>query len=251
MNLGSDIITNSEYDIRLSAHTINMIMECPFKYYLYRKGLTEPIKETKYIAAGQAVHAYMEDLFRGEVKEDNYYIGAEYIKEGDRDFGNRDDYIVPTEMLDRFFSCKENGTKWFGHRSFMLEVPFSKLFTTPKGRKILLTGRIDAQDDDVVIDWKTGKKVIGNISYERQAHIYDFATDFKKKVEFVSLQEKDEVLRVQHSPDYVPMLCDEVMDIIEGGVFFKKDEIDFLCMNFCENYDKYCAPGMDFIQLEE
>lgn len=251
MNLGSDFISTEEYDIRLSAHTINMILECPFKYYLYINGMSAPVKETKYIAAGQAVHAYMEDLFTDNLHDDNYYIWAEYIKETDRSYVNKSDYVVPTEMLDRFFSCKENGTQWFGHRAFQIEVPFSKLFTTPKGRRILLTGRIDAQDDDVVIDWKTGRNVVDNESYFRQAHIYDFATDFKKKVEFISLLKENEVLRIQHSPEYVPMICDEVMDIIEDGVFLKKDNIDYACMNFCENYDSYCAPGMDFIQLED
>lgn len=229
-----------------------MILECPFKYYLYTTGRTPPVKETKYIATGQAIHTFMEDLLGDgtEVRDDSYYINAEYIKEGDRDYDKKSDYIIPTEMLERFYTCKDNGVERYGGRKFDLELPFSKLFTTPKGRRILLTGRIDAQDDDVVIDWKTGKKVIGNDSYFRQAHIYDFATDFEKSVEFVSLY-GDEILSIEHSPEYVPMLCDEVMDIIEGGVFLKKDELDFLCMNFCENYDDYCAPGMDYIQLEE
>lgn len=226
-----------------------MIMECPFKYYLYVNEKTPPVKETKYIAAGQAVHAYMEDLLGGEVNDDDYYIQAGYIKEGSRDFDRKSDYIVPAEMLERYLLCKENGTEWFGHKVFSLEVPFSKPFTTPKGRKILLTGRIDAIGDDVVIDWKTGRKVIGNIAYERQAHIYDFATDFEKDVKIISLL-SGETMEIQHSEDYVPMICDEVMDIIEDGMFFKKDEKDFLCMNFCENYDEYCAPGRDYIQID-
>lgn len=240
---------SDEVDIRLSANTINMVLECPFKYYLYRNVDRPPVKETKYIATGQAIHQFMEDMFDDGVREDEYYINASYLKEGDRNYDRREEYVVPDEMMHRFKTCKENALEWYSDREFRTEESFSKVVKTPKGRTILLTGYIDAQDDDTVIDWKTGSKVVGNTQYERQAHVYDFATDFEKNVKFVSLLSGD-TLKIQHAPDYIPKICDEVMDIIEGCEFFRKDNFDFMCYNFCEFYEDYCSPGRDYIQIE-
>ena len=100
-------------------------------------------------------------------------------------------------------------------------------------------------------DWKTGSKVIGNKDYLRQAHIYDYATNFKKKVKFLSLL-TGETLEVNHSPTYVPALCDEVIDILVNDMPLRRDDrhTSFTCKNFCENYNMYCRPGKEYILIE-
>lgn len=236
--------------ISLSAHTINMAMNCTFKYYLYKNGKSCPIEETKYISCGQAVHRYMEDLATNDIKERMHYLNADYVTEGMREWNEKESYIVPSEMYDRFDTCVENGTNWYSGRLFDIEVPFEKNIITPKGRKVLLRGRIDAQDEEEVIDWKTGSRVRNNQEYIRQAHVYDYATDFKKKVKFISLL-TGETLEIKHSKGYVPALCDEVIDKITDLPMRKVDRSsDFICNNFCENYRIYCSPGKEYIRLE-
>lgn len=236
--------------IQLSAHRINMVMNCTFKYYLYRTDRTPPVTETKYISAGQAVHKYMEDLAEGKCHSREYYLNADYLVEGMWDYERKHAYIVPEEMYERFDQCVENGTKWYAGRLFDIEASFNKKFTTPKGREVELRGRIDAQDDDYVIDWKTGAKVTSNIDYTRQAHIYDFATDFKKQVKFVSLL-SGEKLQIKHAKDYVPKLCDVAIDRMIDLPLRRDDRHrNFSCQNFCENYTMYCLPGKEYIQIK-
>lgn len=235
----------------LSAHRINMVLDCTFKFWLYMTKRSCPIENTQYIAAGQAVHQFMEDLSNGTVEEDEYYLNADYIVEGTREWEKKNEYIVPVHMYDRFFSCKENGCNWFNGRPFDVEAAFNKFIVTPKGRQVRLRGRIDAQDEEEVYDWKTGSKVIGNKDYLRQAHIYDYATDFKKKVKFLSLL-TGETLEINHSPDYVPALCDEAIDAIENEIPTRKEDRhqSFTCRNFCENYNTFCRPGKEYILIE-
>lgn len=242
---------DKEEVFELSAHTINMALECTFKYWLYKSGRACPIENTQYIAAGQAVHQFMEDLSNGTVQEDKYYLDAEYILEESRDWERKYEYVVPEHMYPRYFTCKENGCNWFNGRPFDVEAGFNKTIITPKGRHVRLRGRIDAQDEKEVYDWKTGSKVIGNKDYLRQAHIYDFATDFKKKVKFLSLL-TGETLEIRHSKKYVPALCDEAIDAITGEMPFRRDDRhkSFTCQNFCENYKTYCSRGKEYILIE-
>lgn len=237
--------------IQLSAHKINMVMNCTFKYFLYDTKRSCPIEEIKYISTGQAVHKYMEDLSDGDTKSREYYLNADYLEEGMWDYERKNTYIVPEEMYERFDICVENGTNWYGGRIFEIETSFNKKFMTPKGREVELRGRIDAQDEEEVIDWKTGSKVKSNPEYIRQAHIYDFATDFKKKVKFVSLLTPNEILEIRHSRDYVPKLCDEAIDrMLELPLRRDDRHSNYMCTNFCENYKTFCLPGKEFIQME-
>ena len=236
--------------IQLSAHKINMVLNCTFKYYLYDTNRSCPVEEIKYISTGQAVHKYMEDLSEGNTRDREYYLNADYLEEGMWDYERKDSYIVPEEMYERFDTCVENGTNWYGGRLFENETPFIKKFITPKGRDVELRGRIDAQDEKEVFDWKTGSKVKSKIEYTRQAHIYDFATDFNKKVRFVSLL-TGETLEIKHSKEYVPRMCDEAIDrIMELPIRRDDRHSNFLCTNFCENYRTYCLPGKEYIQIE-
>lgn len=242
---------NDDGEYLLSAHTINMALECTFKYWLYKSGRACPIENTQYISAGQAVHRYMEDLSNDTLQPDEYYLNADYITEDSREWDKKEEYIVPEHMYSRYYTCRENGFSWFNGRPFDVEEGFEKAILTPKGRNVVLRGRIDAQDDSEVYDWKTGSKIIGNKDYLRQAHIYDYATDFKKQVKFLSLL-TGETLEIQHSPGYVPALCDMAVDAIEDDIPFRRDDRhqSFTCKNFCENYETYCKPGKEYILIE-
>lgn len=219
----------------ISANKINMGLQCPFKLALYLMHI-EP-KEVDYsnTATGSAVHAFMEAMGNHTTHRDKYYIEGMYEKDPKRR------QVVPASHIDKMKLCMANGKKWYGTLDYVSEQSFKVPLVTPKGRNVLLNGRIDAQTETELYDWKTSKSVKTD-DYRRAAAIYDYATGFQKKIIYKSLFNGDEYQFPHASHDYVPALCDQYIDRLLAFDFPRKRQ--FLC-KYCDYHDEYCFDGAE------
>lgn len=222
----------------ISANKLSMGINCPFKLYLNLCHVQPKHFDNKYTSAGSAVHKYMEDMFTEGAHDFDYYVNGMYQPEE-----NRPLYVVPEEMYDRVKTCISNGTKWFNGYSFDCEKPFNVELETPKGRKVMLNGFIDAINDEVIYDWKTGKKVTTKDDYKRQAAVYYYVAEPKRKVIFKSLLDGSEFTVTKQHPNYIPSLCDQYIDRLEMHEFDRN--INALC-RFCEFRAEYCYSGAEY-----
>lgn len=217
----------------ISAHKLNLFLSCPRHLCYYLCHQEEGETDTKYIDAGQAVHDWMEQHFRGN----DVSIEEMMEKHG-----------VIDEMRPRVEACVKNAEPYRKLKGEP-ELAEEKIFTTPKGRTVKLVYRIDLQCEDadikgaspkLVIDWKTGKTV-NKQEYLLQMQVYRFARDFEYDAMLVSLY-SGETLIVNKSPkNYIPSLCDRYIDRIESLDFVRKP--DYTCDRFCPYFGQFCSPA--------
>lgn len=216
----------------ISAHRLNLFKECPFKLCAYLSHWDKTPIDTTYINAGKAVHGYMEDLIAGHPQDTQYYL---------------DKFEVNKTMFDRVSICIRNAQKYSSCKG-ETELTQHTVFVTPKGRKVDLETRIDFKaDDGNVYDWKTGSK-LDSEEYIRQMHTYIFASSFKSSATLVSLLTGDSLTLSESPPTYIPALCDEYIDAIEGLDFERNTKNPF-CSK-CEYFDMYCKGNKKFIEIK-
>ena len=232
---------------RLSAHKLNMMLECPFKAYLYLSHFPEGPSEDCWAKCGSAVHDYAEDMTKGTLKEPEYYLQKYEVPQ-----------VVPgmgINLHDMFYKCIENVPKFAKLEGAIPEMTEYTDFVTPKGRKVSLQTRIDLQVENstlpeakgkVVVDYKTGKDV-NKEEYRLQARCYMFAKGGEYKALFYSLLSGKYFVIDKLPEDYIPKMCDNYIDHIENRELERTPNQN--CDKFCPYREKYCAPNVYFQQL--
>ena len=219
------------FTYKLSAHRLNMWLQCPYKLYMYLEQYPTGPTDRKYIDNGSAVHKYLEDRMKSIEKDPE-----EYFK----------DFKVPEEMRPIFNTCIKNSEQFFKYIGEGIpEKIVHKIFQTPKGRRVDLEARIDLIADDTIFDYKTGKHV-EKPEYKMQGMLYIFALNgYYPKAKFVSLQ-TNEVYEVSAPPEnYIEKLCDKYIDTIESNEFPKKSSP--LC-DWCDLKD-YCIGKLQYVYI--
>ena len=219
------------FTYKLSAHRLNMWLQCPYKLYMYLEQYPTGPTDRKYIDNGSAVHQYLEDRMKYIEKDPE-----EYFKE----------YKVPEEMRPIFNTCIKNSEQFFKYIGEGIpEKVVHKIFQTPKGRRVDLEARIDLIADDTIFDYKTGKHV-EKPEYKIQGMLYIFALNgYYPKAKFVSLQ-TNEVYEVSAPPEnYIEKLCDKYIDTIESNEFPKKASP--LC-DWCD-LKEYCIGKLQYVYI--
>lgn len=224
----------------ISANRLNLGLNCPFKLALYLMQIKPAHADYSNVATGSAVHAYMEDLPKHKFHREEYYIKGMYEKDKDKR------QVVPPELYDKMRLCMKNGREWFGDVDYVPEVKFEVPLTTPKGRKVVLNGRIDAQTDTMLWDWKTAKHVDTD-EYRRAAAVYDYATGFKKDICYKSLFNGEEIHFPHADKTYVPNLCDQYIDRLEDLAFNRHRQ--FLC-KYCDYELEFCFRDAEYKAID-
>lgn len=219
------------FTYKLSAHRLNMWLQCPYKLYMYLEQYPTGPTDRKYIDNGSAVHKYLEDRMKSIEKNPEEYFR---------------DFKVPEEMRPIFNTCIKNSEQFFKYIGEGIpEKIVHKIFQTPKGRRVDLEARIDLIADDTIFDYKTGKHV-EKPEYKIQGMLYIFALNgYYPKAKFVSLQ-TNEVYEVSAPPEnYIEKLCDKYIDTIESNEFPKKASP--LC-SYCDLKD-YCIGKLQYVYI--
>lgn len=213
----------------MSANKLNIFLECPRKLYLYLTHQDSGDTDTKYIDAGQAVHAYMEDHANGIDQPIETYLER---------------YNVLEEMYPRVKQCISHAQTYLSLKGTPELTEYTE-FDTPKGRHIKLMSRIDLQCDEkkLVIDWKTGK-TIDKPEYRLQMQVYRFVRNFEYDAMLVSLLTGEELVISKSPKDYIPKMCDKYIDCIENNEFEPVPNPN--CSRFCPYYDNYCSEGHQY-----
>ena len=229
----SDPLEDPNKTYKMSAHRMNLFLQCPYKLYMYLNQYpTGPI-ERKYIDNGSAVHQYLEDRMKYIEKSPNDYFV---------------EFNVPMDMKPIFDTCIKNAEQFFKYIGEGIpERVVHKVFQTPKGRRVDLEARIDLLADETIFDYKTGKHV-EKPEYKLQGMIYIFALNgYYPKAKFVSLQTND-VYEVSAPPEnYIEKLCDKYIDAIEENEYPKKASP--LC-DWCD-YKEYCTGKLQYVYVED
>lgn len=229
----SDPLEDPNKTYKMSAHRMNLFLQCPYKLYMYLNQYPTGPTERKYIDNGSAVHQYLEDKMRYKEKSPNDYFV---------------EFNVPMDMKPIFDTCIKNAEQFFKYIGEGIpERVVHKVFQTPKGRRVDLEARIDLLADDTIFDYKTGKHV-DKPEYKLQGMIYIFALNgYYPKAKFVSLQTND-VYEVSAPPEnYIEKLCDKYIDTIEENEYPKKASP--LC-DWC-SYKEYCTGKLQYVYVED
>lgn len=218
---------------KISAHRLNMFTSCRYKLYLYLLGIVPSERDTTYINAGLAVHYYLEKAC----------ICTDYSPPTEGRLQNlfEDFNITKPEMQDRVRKCIPKGlailNAFPAYRKRPEEI-ILKAFDTPKGRHVTIDARLDLiVEGKHIIDYKTGMQV-NKPEYTLQMHVYRFVTDFVMPASCISLLSGERLTVDSGNPDYIPMLCDKYIDVIESNDFERAD--DNTC-RFCEYYKEFCS----------
>lgn len=218
--------------ISLSPSSINLFLQCPFRYYLSKKYPDEKkTKRSEYIIIGDVVHKIIEEYYKQLSKEldsiDDFMIDLlvshaknKVLKDTNVSENRIQRYLDNFKIFEKKRLRKNKKVPMFVEKPFKIDNEFY--------------GVIDFYDDGILIDFKTDTSQYPKESHVIQGNIYRYLLEKHgynvKEIKFLFLYNGKEI-KIPKKPDsYVLDILERVKMYISSNNYPKKPS----------NYCKYC-----------